>query len=179
MPLALSAFVATACSEKKPDKDIITHKEVKKAPAKPTRMQNYDHTESVEWLGKKYTVTVSRRAENDSLPVVDEAGNKYHNNRITVRITRDDGSEFFDRTFTKADFTAVAGADYCKKSTLLGIVVDNSKGENLSLAASIGSPDVLSDEYMPLLITISRTGAINIVKDTRPDDAEERAEDDI
>lgn len=177
--VALVLFFTASCSEKKPTNDIITHKTVKKAPAAPAKMQNYDHTEKVEWLGKQYTVSISRRAESDSALVADDNGNKYHNNRITVRITRSDGTEFFDKTFTKGDFASVVSADYRDKSALLGIVVDHAEGDKLYLAASIGSPDVLSDEYMPLMITVSRTGTVSISKDNRPDDPAEQDDDDI
>lgn len=177
--LTIIASLITSCREKKPTTDIITHKEVKKAPSEPINMQNYDHSETVEWLGKEYRVNISRRAESDSSLVQDDSGNKYHNNRITVRITRPDGSDFFDKTFTKADFTSVVSSDYRQKSTLLGIVVDHAEGSNLYLAASIGSPDALSDEYLPLLITVSRTGGISIAKDNRPDEANEKAEEDV
>lgn len=176
---AIMVTLAMSCGEKKSTTDIITHKETKKAPATPIMMQNYDHSETVEWLGKQYRVNISRRAEGDSSLVQDDSGNKYHNNRITVRITRPDGSDFFDKTFTKADFTSVVSSDYRQKSTLLGIVLDHAEGGNLYLAASIGSPDALSDEYLPLLITVSRTGGISIAKDNRPDEANEQAEEDI
>lgn len=177
--VVLAAFLAASCNEKKATTDIITHKETKKAPANPAKMQDYNHSETVEWLGKQYTVNISRRADNDSSLVQDDSGNKYHNNRINVRITRSDGSDFFDKTFTKADFASVVSSDYRQKSALLGMVVDHAEGNNLYLAANIGSPDALSDEYLPLLITVSRTGDISVAKDNRPDAGSIQAEEDI
>jgi len=179
MAVAMAAFLLASCGDKKVSTDIITHKERSKAPAKPVKMQDYDHAETVEWLGKEYKISISRRAENDSSIVVDDSGSKYYNNRITVRITRPDGTDFFDKTFTKADFASVVNADYRQKSTLLGIVVDHVEGGNLYLAASVGSPDVLSDEYMPLIVTVSRTGGVSMAKDDRPDAGGERAEEDM
>ena len=44
------------------------------------------------------------------------------------------------------------------------------------LAASVGAPDVLSDDYVPLLMTISRMGGVSIVKDTRLDGEMEEQE---
>ena len=38
-------------------------------------------------------------------------------------------------------------------------------------AASVGSPDKMSDEYVPLVLTISRGGTVNIAKDTQLDTA--------
>lgn len=167
--LSIAVFVAVSCGKKEQPTDIITHKESWKTPAKPVKMQDYNHSERVSWGGSDYTVSIGRRAENDSSLVTDDAGNRYHNNRITVRIVRSDGSEFFDRTFTKHDFAGVVGAGYLRKSALLGIVVDSVSDGRLRLAASVGSPDALSDEYVPMLITVSRTGSISIEKDTRPE----------
>lgn len=177
--LALGAILLASCHKKEPTNDIITHKQTKKAPAKPVRMQDYDHRETVTWGGADYTVNISRRAETDSSLVADETGNKYHNNRITVRVVRADGSVFLDRTFTKRDFALAVDAAYLEHSTLLGIVVDSADGNGLNLAASIGSPDVLSDEYVPLLITITRMGETSIKKDTRPETDIEPEDEDV
>ena len=140
-----------------------------KAPASPVKMQDYNHRESVNWLGQQYGITINRRADTLLPLVTDDGGGKYYDNRIEVRVTRPDGSVFFNRAFTKTDFAAQVGDDYIKKSALLGIVIDRVEGENVVLAASVGSPDVLSDEYVPLLITVSRTGGVSISKDTRLD----------
>ncbi len=53
------------------------------------------------------------------------------------------------------------------KSTgaLLGIVFDKAEGDNLCFAASVGSPDITSDEYLPLVLKISRMGAVSISND--------------
>lgn len=163
------ALSVVACGNKKQNNDIIAKKPAVKAPASPVKMQDYNHRESVNWLGQQYGIAISRRADT-SLPLVtDDGGGKYYDNRIEVRVTRPDGSVFFDRAFTKTDFAAQVGDDYIKKSALLGIVIDRVEGENVVLAASVGSPDVLSDEYVPLLITVSRTGGVSISKDTRLD----------
>lgn len=169
--------LTTSCNKKKAEPDIITHKEIKKIPAKPISMQDYNHSEKIEWNGLQYTVNISRRATTDSTLVVDDSGNKYHNNRMTVRVVRADGTDFLDKTFTKDDFTSVISAEYRRKNVLLGIVVDHIENDKLCLAASVGAPDALSDEYMPLLITISGDGAISIAKDNRIDKAEQMAEE--
>lgn len=165
MAAVVAAF--SACDEKKPDKDIITKKTVVKKPAAPVRMQNYDHSETAEWLGKEYSINIARHADT-SLPIItDDTGNKYYDNKIDVEVKRPDGTVFYKKTFNKEDFAPHIGENYMKKSALLGIVVDHTAGDSLVLAASVGAPDVLSDDYVPLLITISRMGAISIEKDTR------------
>ena len=47
------------------------------------------------------------------------------------------------------------------------------EGESLRFAASVGSPDRMSDEYEPLVVKISRMGAVSIAKDTKLDTASE------
>lgn len=40
-----------------------------------------------------------------------------------------------------------------------------AEGNNLCFAASVGSPDITSDEYVPMVLKISNLGAVNISKD--------------
>ena len=81
---------------------------------------------------------------------------------------RFDGSAFFSRTFTKADFRPYIDKAYAD-GALVGIVLDRAEGDNLLFAASVGSPDKMSDEYIPLLMKLSRTGKITITKDAQLD----------
>ena len=63
---------------------------------------------------------------------------------------------------------------------MLGIVFDRADGASLIFAASVGSPDKMSDEYVPLVMTISRGGTVSIAKDTQLDtvsDAADEADD--
>ena len=54
---------------------------------------------------------------------------------------------------------------------MLGIVFVEVKGDVLHFAGSVGSPDVTSDEYVPLVITVNRMGAVSIAKDSQLDTA--------
>lgn len=159
-------FGIVSCSEKKQDKNIITQKP-KPVKKKATQsMSDYEQSIPVEWLGSVYHVNVSRQADQ-SLPLADDgAGNKYYDNKIKLSIVRKDQSEFYDRTFTKADFVNYVDELYRKNSALLGIVFDKVEGNNLIFAVSIGSPDKLSDEYVPLVMKISNLGAVSFLKDT-------------
>ena len=164
---AAATFAVTACSDKKPSNDIITSKQVEKAPASPVKMQDSDQKSKVEWTGKDYTVDISRKSDT-ALPIItDESGTKYYDNRITVKVTRPDGTLFFNKVFTKNDFADITGENYLKKTALLGIVVDSAEDGSLNLAASVGAPDVLSDDYIPMIISISRMGDVSIKKDER------------
>ena len=162
------AFVS--CKEKQPSPDIIITKPMEKAKPKTTqKMGDYEQTIEVAWVGAKYNVAVARKADT-SLPIVDDgAGNKYYDNKISVRIIRQDGSEFFNRTFSKQDFLSYVDDIYKKNSALLGIVLDKAEGDYVWFAASVGSPDRNSDEYVPLVMKVSRFGDVSISKDVQLD----------
>ena len=98
------------------------------------------------------------RKADESLPLVaDEQGNKYFDNRITVEIKRADGSLFFKRTFVKTDFAKCLSNSYGRNGALLGVVFNEVKDNNLYFAASVGSPDIMSDSFVPIVVKLSRT----------------------
>ena len=110
-------------------------------------------------------MVVKREADHELSIIQLDKTNKYYDNKITIRIQRSDGTEFFNQTFTKAAFES--NLDKKTKSTgaLLGIVFDKAEGDNLCFAASVGSLDITSDEYLPLVLKISRMGAVSISND--------------
>lgn len=170
MMAGILAGMMVSCKEKQPTNDIIISKPVEKPKPKAIeKMGDYDQTIEVPWVGSTYRVVVERKADT-SLPVVDDgAGNKYYDNTISVRIIRQDNSEFFNRTFSKQDFISYVDDIYKKNSALLGIVLDKAEGDYVRFAASVGSPDKNSDEYVPLVMKISRFGDVSISKDTQMD----------
>ena len=100
----IAACLVLSCSEKKQSNVIIAPKPVKQAPKAPAKMDEFKHTDDVPWLDKTYKVEVHRFVA-DSLPKVkDEQGNPYFDNLIRVRVLRADGSEFFNRVFSKKSF---------------------------------------------------------------------------
>ena len=158
-----------SCREKKQSDDIITTKPAPQVKMPTQKVGDYEQTTPVEWTGSTYQVEVIRKAD-ESLPTIDDGtGNKYYDNKISLRVIRKDGSEFFSHSFTKDDFSAYVDAGYRKHSALLGIVFDKAEGNQLVFAASIGSPDKSSDEYIPMLLKLSSQGNISITKDTRLD----------
>ena len=167
----LLGIAVVACKEKKPSTDIITTlpKPEANAPKPVQEIGDYNQEMTAEWGGSNYTIGMQRVADK-SLPVVDDGqGNRYYDNQIRLRIVRSDGSEFFARTFTKADFSAYVDAAFSKRSALLGIVFDKVDDGVLCFAASVGSPDKASDEYVPFVMKISRSGSVSISKDTQLD----------
>ena len=122
-----------------------------------------------------------KRSSDKELPVLQlDENTKYYDNRISVKVLRSDGTEFFSRTFTKKDFTSYIDKHTQDMGALLGIVYVKAEGDYLYFAASVGSPDVTSDEYVPLVLKISRMGSISISKDEKLDtnaSAEEEEEE--
>lgn len=184
IPLFLAALIGgsfTSCSEKKKSDVIIAPKPQAPKPKKTQKMSEYEQARDVEWLGTTYKVVVKREADS-SLPLAQGDDNtKYYDNKITVRILRKDGTEFFNRTFLKSDFTGYLDTHTKEEGALLGIVFVEADGDNLSFAASVGSPDITSDEYVPLKVKISRMGSVSVGKDsqldTASDDTQEEEEE--
>lgn len=161
-----AGLMASCADEKKKSNIIIAPKPAAKVTNKPTqKMSDYEQARDIEWLGSTYKVIV--KSESDSeLPIVklDET-TKYYDNKITVRILRQDGTEFFNRSFTKSAFEQYLDRHTKESGALLGIVYVKAEGNNLCFAASVGSPDVTSDEYIPLVLKITNLGAVAITKD--------------
>ena len=177
--MAVSLVVAClmmSCAEKKQSNVIIAPKPVKQQPSAPVKMSEFKHADDVVWLEKTYKVEVHRFVA-DTLPKVkDEQGNEYYDNLVRVRVLRADGSEFFNRVFSKRSFSDYVDANTRDRGVLLGMVLDRAEGDNLYFGASVGSPDRLSDEYIPLILTISRMGDVGIKRDTQIDSAQPEEE---
>lgn len=170
--LTIIVAIASSCGRKKSSNVIIAPKPEVVKPSASVRMSEYTHSDNVEWLGKTYKVEVIRSVA-DSLPMVkDDQGMKYFDNMIRVKVIRPDGTEFFNRLFSKAAFKDYIDDNTRNHGVLLGVVLDKAEGDNLILGASVGSPDILSDEYIPLLITISRMGNVSIARDSHLDSEE-------
>ena len=172
--LAGCFFTFTGCREKKKSDIIITHKPVKKINRTISKVGDYKQERDVEWLGTNYKVTVEPQPDSRFAIVYDGNGSKFYDNAITLEKKRKDGSVFFSRTFKKADFDSKVDDIYKKNSVLLGIVLDVVEGNRLVFAASVGSPDKMSDEYVPLVLKIDNLGGVAISKDSQLDTGSDR-----
>jgi len=161
------AIVVASCGEKKKHDDIIAPKAEVPKPQAPIRMQDYNQTTDVKWLNRDYQVVVTRTPDDSLRMVKDETGQKYVDNRIALRIVRADGSVFFSRSFTKAAFDAFLNDDYRKTGILEGLVFDKVDGNNLCFAASVCLPQ--TDEYIPMVVTVSNLGDVGIKLDNQMD----------
>ena len=174
--IAIAAIGMTACSEKNKSDNIITHKEVKKEPAAPIKMQEYNQTTEITLGGSELTCFV-HRAPDDSLAMVkDETGQAYLDNVIDLKITRAGGSVFFQKRFTKTAFDSFLDDDYRNTGILEGLVFDKAEGGVLRFAASVSHPN--TDEYIPILIKIDRNGNIKMERDVNLDTTSEEEEED-
>ena len=171
--ILLSLLLMISCGKKKESRTIIVPKMEAEKVTGPLEMQAINNAENeVEWLGTTYKVVVNRQVDKD-LPMVE-----YENgNRIRLEVKRKDGSVFFTREFTKKDFERYVDDITKKRGVLLGIVLDRADEDDLIFGASVGSPDVLSDEYVPMELILNRMGSVTIKKSTQLDAIQEQPED--
>ena len=87
------------------------------------------------------------RRPDESLPIVkNEQGEKFVDNRITLRITCG-GKQVVDKVFTKDNFASLVDAKFMKYSILEGLVYDKTTPQGIIYAASVCYPQ--SDLYVP------------------------------
>ena len=173
--LVAATALLTGCAEKKKSDDIIATKAETPKPKGPIRMQDYTQATDVKWLGRNYQVEVKRIPDDSLRMVKDEYGQQFVDNRISLRILRPDGTVFFDRGFTKAAFESFLDDDYRQTGVLEGFVFDRVEGNNLFFAASVSHPQ--TDEYIPLVVTVSNLGEVGIRPDTELDTNGDNQED--
>ena len=165
--LATLIVALASCGEKKKSQDIIAPRIVKAKPQAPISMPAYDDEQKVEWIGRTYKVKIARQP-SDSLPMVkDETGQKYVDNQFRLTVERQDGSVFFSRVFTKASLASHLDDDFSRTGIFEGLVFDRADGDDLVFGASVGHPQ--SDEYIPLVIRLTRMGELSIRRDSQMD----------
>lgn len=96
--LGVAFFSLTGCKKEKQTHDIITKIAPKpRIPKTPIALKGFNYTKTVQWLGTQYTITIIRQADKDLPLVNDEDGRKYYDNKISVKIMRKDGKDFYQR----------------------------------------------------------------------------------
>ncbi len=173
----LALLMVVACGGKKKSDDIITKRVETVFSQEPIRMQDYTDKREVLWLGKKYHVTIHRQAADSLTKVKDENGQVFVDNIFSMAVTRDDGSIFFSRTFTKSQLVNYLDDDYRKTGIFEGLVFDRVEDDQLFFAASVGHPQ--TDEYIPLVICLSKTGDLQMTRDTQMDTSAQQEEEEI
>lgn len=163
LALTFVGLITTSCGKKKQHDDIIVQETEAPQPQAPIRMQDYKDVKDVQWLGKQYQIEVSRTACDSLAMVKDESGQQFVDNRIVLKVIRQDGSVFCTKTFTKSAFSACLNDDYRKTGILEGFVFDKAEGNQLFFAASVCHPQ--TDEYIPMVVTLSNFAEVGISKD--------------
>ena len=163
LALTFVGLITTSCGKKKQHDDIIVQETEAPQPQAPIRMQDYKDVKDVQWLGKQYQVEVTRTACDSLAMVKDESGQQFVDNRIVLKVIRQDGSVFCTKTFTKSAFSACLNDDYRKTGILEGFVFDKAEGNQLFFAASVCHPQ--TDEYIPMVVTLSNFAEVGISKD--------------
>ena len=163
--LVLGTMMLSACKEKKQTDDIITTKYVPKQLQAPIGMPADSLSQTVIWGNGTYNIYVAREA-SDSLPMMkDESGQKYKDNFITVSVSRQGGSSFFKRTFTKGSFTQYVDVVFKKNGILANIRFDEVDDGKLKFSVVVALPDAVDDMFVPLEMTIDHNCVINIRED--------------
>ena len=163
LTLSLVGLITVSCGKKKQHDDIIVQETETPQPQAPIRMQDYKDVKDIQWLGKQYQIEVTRTADDSLKMVKDETGQQFVDNRITLRVIRSDGSIFCTKTFTKSAFDGCLDDDYRKTGILEGFVFDKAEGNQLYFAASVCHPQ--TDEYIPMVVTVSNFAEVGIAKD--------------
>lgn len=167
----------SSCKDDKKSDNIITSKPEKEVIPTDTLAMTTIAPEgrTVTWGEGSYTISVKRYAD-ESLPIaIDESGRKYFDNKIDLKISRADGSVFMDKTFQKTDFNSFLDDNTKKNGALLGLPFVEVEGNNLVFSASVGSPNEMSDEFIPMKVKISRMGDIHIELDNDLDTTNDNA----
>lgn len=158
---ALTAVLfVVGCKEKKETNVILTSRPVEIVKEDTVKMEEMNNVSHVKWQGAEYDIQVLRKTDT-SLPITeDEAGNMYYDNKITLKITNENGSVFLEKTFSKSDFKNYVSDEFFAKKALVGLVFDKVDGGILNFAASVGSPDRFSDDFIPFDVKVSSTGGV-------------------
>ena len=129
------------------------------------RMQVSRINQEISCKGKKFTLAVER-TPSDELPRVKSDMGLFADNIIKVKITRENGTALFEKTFKKNDFAGHLSEKYLKRSVLEGLVFDDvrtAEKKEITLAASVSYP--MTDLYVPFTLVISQDGKLSISMD--------------
>ena len=129
------------------------------------RMQVSRINQEIACKGKKFQLSIERTPD-DKLPQVKSDMGLFVDNSIKVKITRDNGTTLFEKTFIKNDFASHMPTKNLKRSALEGTLADDvrtAEKKEITLAASVSYP--MTDLYIPFVLVISQDGKLSISKD--------------
>ncbi len=114
-----------------------------------------------------YTSIINRQPDESLPKVMSEMGELYTDNIIELTLLRG-GNKFFNKTFTKQDFSSIIDNAFLRKSILEGMVFNKTTSAGFLFAASICYPQ--TDLYIPVSITITSDGKVSMKKDEQLED---------
>lgn len=128
----------------------------------------YNITDSLMQGSHKLVYTITGMPDDELPIVVDEDGMKYKDNRYTLVILKD-GTPFFERSFTKADFKSQLTPDFVEYGIMDGLHLESSKEGMLRFYLCVTYPE--SDGMTsPFVLTIAPDGSYRIDADTSFDE---------
>ncbi|MBQ0072911.1 MAG: DUF4738 domain-containing protein [Prevotella sp.] len=157
--IILTAAVLFSCkSEKNPDEIII--ETIDELPDEgPQHMGKESNSGTVKWIGgAAYHYEITRQSV-DSLGTIENNGKTYYHNSVTLEVKRSDGTTFFKKTFTKANFAPAVPQSFNETGVLLGMNLEKAEGNTLRFVVNIGSPDIGNEEFVYVLMTLDNFGA--------------------
>lgn len=172
--VCVAPLLLLSCSQKtNTSDDVLVVKPDTVVNKGPQSMQVSDIKASFTYKGREYQSSVVRRPDS-SLPLVtNEQGEKFVDNRITLRL-QTGGRTVVDRSFTKADFSSLVDERMLNHAILEGLVYYQTTAGGIIYAASVCYPQ--SDLYVPIRLTISADGKIQMTRDEMIDGAPEGEE---
>lgn len=157
--LLLALLSVTSCKSEKKSEDIIVEKIVDKPQTGPKRMGNDEFNGSVTWVGQaEYSYTIIRQP-SDSLGIIENHNEKYFDNTVELIVRRTDGTTFFQKTFSKKNFSNVLPDNVAKTGVLLGMKFFEAKGNELHFVVSVGSPDESNEEFYYVQMVLDNFGS--------------------
>ena len=154
----LMTVVMASCKEKKEPEEIIIEKVVDKPQPEEQEMSDEKLDGGFEWIGgASYTYTILRKPSS-ALRKVKNHDVTYTDNEITLVVKRADGTVFFEKKFTKANFAPALPKQFNDNGVLLGMNFEKAAGNNLNFVVSVGSPDDSYDEFFYVFMTLDNYG---------------------
>ena len=156
----IAGLLLVSCGKKKEQtEDIIVEKVVEKPQDSTTKMSDLKLDGKASWInGAEYSYELYR-SSTDSLPKVTNHDVEYQDNQVKLVVRRNDGSVFFQKTFTKSNFANVLPESFRKNGVLLGINFDKTDGNDMLFVASVGSPDETLEEFYYVQLVLNNFGA--------------------
>ncbi|KAA6345736.1 hypothetical protein EZS27_006724 [termite gut metagenome] len=160
----------TANTRKHNDKQVLIYMD--NGSPEEQRLEAFQDAQSISLNNIEYNSYITR-TPGDSLPrVTDKDGNVYIDNEITLRITRENNIQIFNRTFTKNSFVSFVSSEFLQEAILERIVYNKTSTDGIEYAVSLCYPQ--TDLYMPIFIIIDSYGNMTLqTEETTEEDEHE------